>query len=410
MALDLDIAAIAGQLEHQRVDDFKRSNAAALFEGLLMATANQLQPTQQDFEARVDILRRLEFLIREIDVCKGLAIKPFGSFLSNLYTPWGDLDITLMPLEPAPLSRSKKTKILKSIHDALLQAGGAIRVQVLFRPRVPLLMFEDAWWRISCDISVSNTDAVFKSHALGLIVGMDLRCRQLIFLVSVKCWAKAQCINDPKMGTLNSYALSLLVIFHLQTRNPPILPPLSAIIGQGGASADGFHYLNRIAEFTERGFGKGNTSSVAELFVSFFGQFSAVEELWIQGLAVCTFRGQWGDKTTTDPAWASKNYALLVEDPFDLSENCSRSVHQGSLQHVCKAFRLTHELLCDKFSYWFLGKLKETLFRWPHASPRPCFHPSRPGIEQLREHVSLNASRKNDRPEKQKKGKKQVKQ
>jgi hypothetical protein len=38
----------------------------------------------------------------------------------------------------------------------------------------------------------------------------------MLLAVQIKCWAKAQCINDPKLGTLNSYALSLLVVFHLQ--------------------------------------------------------------------------------------------------------------------------------------------------------------------------------------------------
>lgn len=34
--------------------------------------------------------------------------------------------------------------------------------------------------------------------------------------LQVKEWAKAQNINDPKKGTLNSYSLCLLVIFHFQ--------------------------------------------------------------------------------------------------------------------------------------------------------------------------------------------------
>lgn len=36
------------------------------------------------------------------------------------------------------------------------------------------------------------------------------------FCVQVKEWAKARDINDSKSGSLNSYALSLLIIFHFQ--------------------------------------------------------------------------------------------------------------------------------------------------------------------------------------------------
>lgn len=43
----------------------------------------------------------------------------------------------------------------------------------------------------------------------------------LLLAVQIKCWAKAQNINDPKLGTLNSYAISLLVVFHLQVSNTP---------------------------------------------------------------------------------------------------------------------------------------------------------------------------------------------
>lgn len=38
----------------------------------------------------------------------------------------------------------------------------------------------------------------------------------LQLFIQIKEWAKAQNINDPKKGTMNSYSLCLLVIFHLQ--------------------------------------------------------------------------------------------------------------------------------------------------------------------------------------------------
>ncbi|KAG6468481.1 hypothetical protein ZIOFF_073169 [Zingiber officinale] len=37
-------------------------------------------------------------------------------------------------------------------------------------------------------------------------------------LLKLKEWAKAQDINDPKSGSLSSYALCLLVIFHFQLK------------------------------------------------------------------------------------------------------------------------------------------------------------------------------------------------
>ncbi len=52
---------------------------------------------------------------------------PFGSFESNFYTPWGDLDLSLeLPVleDQAPaVPKSRKVKILRSIERALLKSG-----------------------------------------------------------------------------------------------------------------------------------------------------------------------------------------------------------------------------------------------------------------------------------------------
>lgn len=54
-------------------------------------------------------------------------IVAFGSFESNFFTPWGDLDLTLeLPAdqEASPaLTKSKKVKVLKSIERALAKSG-----------------------------------------------------------------------------------------------------------------------------------------------------------------------------------------------------------------------------------------------------------------------------------------------
>ena len=51
--------------------------------------------------------------------------------------------------------------------------------------RVPLLMFVDSELKISCDVSVDNGTALYKSRVLRWITDMDPRCRRLIFLVRI---------------------------------------------------------------------------------------------------------------------------------------------------------------------------------------------------------------------------------
>ncbi|MCL7039032.1 hypothetical protein MKW94_027048, partial [Papaver nudicaule] len=97
----------------------------------------------------------------------------------------------------------------------------------LLHARIPLLIFESNLQNISCDISISNLLCQIKSKFLYWITGIDERFRDMVLLI--KEWAKSQHINDPKNGTLNSHSLCLLVIFHFQTCEPPILPPLRDI-------------------------------------------------------------------------------------------------------------------------------------------------------------------------------------
>jgi|EP00982_Pelagococcus_subviridis_P004473 poly(A) RNA polymerase len=68
------------------------------------------------------------------------------------------------------------------------------------------------------------------------MANLDSRYRDLVFLV--KMWAKNFDCNDATAGSFNSFALSLMSLFHLQTRSPPILPPAMRLTLQNDAAAD----------------------------------------------------------------------------------------------------------------------------------------------------------------------------
>ena len=75
-----------------------------------------------------------------------------------------------------------------------------------------------------------------KSAVLGAMANLDPRYRDLVFLI--KMWAKNFDCNDATSGTFNSFALSLMSLFHLQTRSPPILPPALRLTLVSDAAAD----------------------------------------------------------------------------------------------------------------------------------------------------------------------------
>lgn len=130
--------------------------------------------------------------------------------------------------------------------------------QALTRARVPVVKLMDPVTGISCDICVNNVLAVVNTKLLHDYARIDVRLRQLAFIV--KHWAKSRGVNVTYQGTLSSYAWVILLnqlslhfhafvllfgwlntwtlfyryvlmcIHFLQQRRPPILPCLQVSI------------------------------------------------------------------------------------------------------------------------------------------------------------------------------------
>ncbi|KAL9266429.1 HESO1-like protein [Drosera capensis] len=117
---------------------------------------------------------------------------------------------------------------------------------------------------IECDISVENRDGIAKSQIVLMICAIDERFQKLCFVV--KAWAKSQDINSSKA----------LVAFHLQRRDPPILPPFSEIFKD---ETDPPTVNSSIPKFLN--YGRRNNESLAELFLTFLIR---VEDFTIRSL------------------------------------------------------------------------------------------------------------------------------
>ena len=62
---------------------------------------------------------------------------------------------------------------------------------------------------IDCDMSVGGLGATFKCRVLRALGTIDARFPAMVRVV--KTWARARGLNDSSNGTMNSFALSLLV-------------------------------------------------------------------------------------------------------------------------------------------------------------------------------------------------------
>lgn len=310
-----------------------------------------IKPSENDKLERQYTISELTTLVQSVENLEDAVVRPFGSFTSNLYTKWGDLDTSVELSHSSPSSTAKKQKqtALRGIMKVLQRYGIARNFTFIPNARVPLLKFESNHHNISCDVSVDNHVGWMKSKILLLISEVDERFRDMVLLT--KEWAKAHHINDPKSGTLNSYSLCLLVIFFFQTCKPAILPPLKDIYEGNFYDLRGtWSTLERqiedacaanIGRF--KSFRQRNQNTLCQLLISFFDKFSEIERMSSE-YAICTYTGQL-ERIDSNHRWMKKSYRLLVEDPFERPDNAARAVGFRELITISEAFTRTSQVL-----------------------------------------------------------------
>ncbi|GAB2288622.1 hypothetical protein Dimus_022945 [Dionaea muscipula] len=315
----------------------------------LMEILHVINPTKEDWDRRLQVIDEFRAVVRTVGSLRGATVEPFGSFLSNLFTRWGDLDISIElsnGLYIASAGRKQKLALLGEVLKALRRKGGMRRLQFVPNARVPILKFERNYQSISCDVSINNLSGQMKSKSLLWISLIDPCFRDMVLLV--KEWAKAQDINNPKSGTFNSYSLSLLIIFHFQTCDPAILPPLKELYpgnmadeltGVRGAVERRMEevFVANIAKFKQER--EVNHSSLAELFITFLAKFSDICTR-AENQGICVYTGKW-ETISSNMRWLPKTYSLFIEDPFEQPENTARSVSSVQLMRISEVFNST---------------------------------------------------------------------
>ncbi|XP_057971575.1 protein HESO1-like isoform X2 [Malania oleifera] len=286
-------------------------------------------PKPSDYYLRSDLIRVFNAMAKEIYGNHDFPIiEEFGSFLMDMFSAKSDLDLSInFSKNIAEFPREKKIQVLRKFAKKLynLQARGHVsRVQPIMSAKVPIVKVTDRGTGIECDISVENRDGIVKSQVIRFISTIDERFQKLSFLM--KDWAKAHKINSSKDRTLNSLSIISLVAFHLQTRDPPILPPFSAIFKDGTEPASVMKMVQKFLNY-----GQKNTETLAELLVSLLNKLASAETLWPKGLCVSTYEGSWIYKT-----WNSRVGCISIEDFTDRSQNVARAVGTAGVRQIYK--------------------------------------------------------------------------
>lgn len=323
------------------------------FVELLRDVYKTSRPKEIDYRNRSDLIRIFNEIAKEIygksDVCP--VVEGFGSFAMDLFSNKSDLDLSVNFGDNAvDFPREEKIKALRKFTRKFysLQSKGHVSgIQPIFFAKVPILKVIDSGTGIECDISIENRDGVVKSKIIRHICSIDLRFQMLSFLT--KAWASAHGINSSKDRTLNSLSIISLVAFHLQTRDPPILPPFAALLKDG---PDPSRVAKLVTRFTN--YGKRNQESLGELFVTLLIKLASAETLWPKGLCASVFDGAWILKT-----WESKYGIMSVEDFTDRSENVARAVGSGEIKRIYQCIHYSLHYISSLMS----GKIEATKLR-----------------------------------------------
>ncbi|XP_051226725.1 protein HESO1 [Lolium perenne] len=307
-----------------------------------------IKPEEDDRNKRQSAIQELEVSIQSAPALSGAAVKPFGSFLSNLYSKSGDLDLSVQLMNGSNLPRTKKQKqtILRQLRKALQKGDVARTMEFIPQARVPVLQYVSNRFGISCDLSVDNYPGRIKSRIFYWVSTLDERFGDMVLLI--KEWAKAQNINDPKSGTLNSYSLCLLVLFHFQTCQPAILPPLKDIY-EGNITEDfadmtlyDEEHLDEvcaanIAKFQSQNKEQRNESSLCHLLATFFNKFCFIDAL--SSDVISTYTGKIEKIQDSPNRRMKKSHSLFVEDPVERPDNAARAVGIQGLLLIASALK-----------------------------------------------------------------------
>jgi len=147
-------------------------------------------------------------------------IIPFGSHVNGLRTAASDCDLSYSPEEGS--AAEKPILVLQRFANELPKHGftGIITV---FQASVPLVKAIDESG-VEVDLCFGNQLGIRNSKLVAAYCGLDSRVAEVGRLV--KQWAKSMELVGSSDGHLNSYAYTLLTLFYLMKRRPPVIPNL----------------------------------------------------------------------------------------------------------------------------------------------------------------------------------------
>ncbi|XP_004874422.1 speckle targeted PIP5K1A-regulated poly(A) polymerase isoform X2 [Heterocephalus glaber] len=216
---------------------------------------------------------------------------------------------------------------------------GVYRVHSVPSARRPVVKFCHRPSGLHGDVSLGNRLALHNSQFLSLCAELDGRVRPLVY--TVRCWAQGRGLAGSG-PLLSNYALTLLVVYFLQTRDPPVLPTVAQLTRKADegerVEVDGWDCsFPRDARSLEP---SANVEPPGALLAQFFFCVSCWD---LRGSLLSLREGRALPVAGGQPAifWEGLRLGPMnLQDPFELSHNVAANVTSrvaGRLQNCCRA-------------------------------------------------------------------------
>uniref|UniRef100_A0A8C3UKE3 Mitochondrial poly(A) polymerase n=1 Tax=Catharus ustulatus TaxID=91951 RepID=A0A8C3UKE3_CATUS len=270
-------------------------------------------------------------------------VKPFGSSVNTFGKLGSDVDMFLdfhntgkhatkmkkgpfemeYQMKRLPSERLATQRILSVIGDCLDNFGpGCVNVQKILNARCPLVKFSHQPTGFQCDLSVSNSIATRSSELLYIYGCLDSRVRALVF--TIRCWARVHGLTNSAPGTwITNFSLTMMVMFFLQRRSPPIIPTLDQLkelADEKDKHIIGGYDCSFVSDLTKIKPTK-NTEPLDVLLAEFFEYFGNFD---FRKNSINLRKGKEVNKPEPSP--------LYIWNPFEQDLNISKNVNQPQLE------------------------------------------------------------------------------
>ncbi|XP_061906738.1 terminal uridylyltransferase 7 [Entelurus aequoreus] len=333
-----------GHLKKDCPDDFKRVSLKPLlpmtpnFLSVLDKACEQcyvdFAPDDLELTIRECIIQDLETFVRR--QFPGARLQLFGSSKNGFGFRQSDLDICMVRDGQDTIDDVDCINVIERLAKLLRKHPDLKNILPITTAKVPIVKFYHARTGLEGDISLYNTLALYNTRLLALYAAIDRRVKILCYVMKV--FAKMCDIGDASRGSLSSYAYTLMVLFFLQQRDPPLIPVLQELYDadvKPEVLVDGWnvYFFDDLTELPARWpQGGKNTETVGELWLGMLRFYT--EDFDFKEHVVCI--RQKALLTTFNKQWTSKY--IVIEDPFDLNHNLGAGLSRKMTNFIMKAF------------------------------------------------------------------------